>query len=150
MNNFKKPVLALCVIAQLSIGACASKSDKIQATYVSPLQYQDYSCRQIRAEMVRISQKVNEVSGVQDKQASNDSVAMGVGLILFWPALFFLIGDDQKAELSNLKGQYDALQQAAIQKDCDVVKEMESARKMEAERKEKQKQENQPSKGENE
>lgn len=89
--------------------------------------------------MLRVSQKVSQISGVQDKTASNDSVAMGVGLILFWPSLFFISGHDQHVELGQLKGEYDALQQVAIQKDCDVVKEIEAGRKMEEERLAKQK-----------
>lgn len=46
---------------------------------------------------------------------------MGVGLVLFWPALFFLAEGDKKEELANLKGQYDALDQAAIQKRCSAL-----------------------------
>src|SRR5207247_9301476 len=72
------------------LSGCADHADKVQASYVSPLQYQEYSCHQIRAEVMRITHKLNEVAGVQDKTASNDSAAMGVGLILFWPALFFI------------------------------------------------------------
>jgi hypothetical protein len=43
---------------------------------------------------------------------------MGVGLVLLWPALFFLAGDDQKKQLASLKGEYEALHQAAIRQDC--------------------------------
>lgn len=59
---------------------------------------------------------------------------MGVCLVLFWPALFFMMGDDQEEELASLKGQYDALEQAAIQKDCDVADEIAEARRLEEER----------------
>lgn len=144
----KKLVLATCMVSQLALVACASKSDNISAAYVSPLQYQGYNCNQIRAEMSRISRRVNEVAGVQDSQASKDSVALGVGLVLFWPALFFMIGKDKEEELSRLKGEYEALEQAAIQKDCNVAKEIEAARAMEAKRKaetkQKEKQQTQP------
>jgi hypothetical protein len=54
----------------------------------------------------------------QQKYADNDPVVMGVGLVLLWPALFFLAGDDQKQELASLKGEYEALHQAAIRQDC--------------------------------
>lgn len=134
--NMKKFVLAACMVSQLGLVACASKSDNISAAYVSPLQYQGYNCNQIRSELTRVSRRVNEVAGVQDHQASKDSVALGVGLVLFWPALFFMIGKDQKEELSRLKGEYEALEQAAIQKECDVAKEIDAAREMEAQRKE--------------
>ena len=134
--KFVRIVTTACIAALLM--GCAEHSDKIQASYVSPVEYQDYSCKQIRREMMRVSRKVNEVAGVQDRQASNDSAAMGVGLVLFWPALFFLAGHDQHAELAQLKGQYDALEEAAIQKNCDVEKEIKAARKLEEERKAKQ------------
>ena len=120
------------------LSGCADHADKIQATYVSPVQYQDYSCKQIRQEMMHVSRKVNEVAGVQDRQASNDSAAMGVGLVIFWPALFFLAGHDQHVELAELKGQYDALEEEAIQKNCNVEKEIQAAKKAEEERKAKE------------
>jgi hypothetical protein len=46
---------------------------------------------------------------------------MAVGMILFWPALFFLEGGDgpQAAEYGRLKGERDALERVAIQKKCD-------------------------------
>ncbi|MFZ4165689.1 hypothetical protein [Brevundimonas sp. NPDC058933] len=113
-----KAVVACC--AALSLAACATAPDKISASYVSPLQYQAYDCGQIRTELVRISQRVDEVTGQQRKQANNDAIAMGVGLVLFWPALFFLAGgNDKKEELGRLKGEYDALQQTAVTKRCN-------------------------------
>jgi len=136
MKTITRAITITCVAALLS--ACADHADKIQGTYVSPVQYQDYSCKQIRQEMMRVSRKVNQVSGVQDNQASNDSAAMGVGLVLFWPALFFLAGHDQHGELAELKGQYDALEEEAIQKNCNVEKEIKAARKAEEERKAKE------------
>ena len=134
MKFLRKPVLALCVISQVGLAACASKSENISAAYVSPIEYQDYSCRQVRGEMRRLSRRVSEISGVQDAQATKDSVALGVGLIVFWPALFFMIGKDKGEELSRLKGEYEALEQTAIQKDCDVAKEIEAAKELEAKR----------------
>ena|SRR5438045_1773796 len=136
MKIITRAITIGCVAALLS--ACADHADKIQGTYVSPVEYHDYSCKQIRQEMMRVSRKVNQVSGVQDRQASNDSVAMGVGLVIFWPALFFLAGHDQHTELAELKGEYDALEEAAIQKNCDVEKEIKAARKAEEERKAKE------------
>ena len=47
---------------------------------------------------------------------------MGIGLILFWPALFFLEGGDgvNASQYSHLKGEFEALEQVAIQKDCGI------------------------------
>ena len=113
-----KAFVAVC--AALSLAACATSPDKISASYDSPLQYQGYDCGQIRSELVRIGRRVDEVTGHQRKQANNDALAMGVDLVLFWPALFFLAGgNDKKEELGRLKGEYDALQEAAVVKRCD-------------------------------
>ncbi len=116
-----KKITSFLLLCAFIVSGCAQKSANIQATYVSPMQYQSYTCKQIEMEISRVSRRVSEVTGQQDSQASKDSVAMGVGLVLFWPALFFLIGDDKKEELARLKGEYEALEQAAIQKNCSVA-----------------------------
>ncbi|MFQ5443773.1 MAG: hypothetical protein ACE5EK_04055 [Nitrospinales bacterium] len=123
------------IIASFLLASCASSSDNISATYVSPLQYQSYNCNQIRMEMQRVSRRVNEIAGVQDSHRTKDSVALGVGLVLFWPALFFMIGKDKEEELGRLKGEYEALEQVAIEKECNVAAEIEEARRMQDERK---------------
>jgi len=99
------------------------------------MQYQSYSCNQIRMEMQRVGRRVNDVAGIQDSEATKDSVAMGVGLVLFWPALFFMIGQDKEQELSRLKGEFEALEQAAIQKECSVANELSEARRLQEARK---------------
>ena len=132
----KKAITSLCIAGLLT--GCAPSSEKVQPTYVSPLQYQGYSCNQIRQEMMIVAHHVSEVSGSQDHQASNDTAAMGVGLVLFWPALFFLANKDQREELGRLKGEYEALEETAVRKNCGVAKELAAARQMEDDRKAKQ------------
>ena len=140
MNSlFKKVVVGISISAQLGLAACAPSSQDVRPSYVSPLQYQGYSCRQIRSEMMVVARHVSEVSGSQDHHAGNDAAATAVGVVLFWPALFFLASKDDRAELGRLKGEYDALEEAAIQKNCSVAKEIEAARKMEEDRKAKDK-----------
>ena len=44
-----------------------------------------------------------------------------VGVVLFWPALFALEGNGATAnELANLKGQMNAIEQAAKKKNCAI------------------------------
>jgi hypothetical protein len=70
----------------------------------------------LNLQFLRVNTQLVEVSGIQNETATRDAVAMGVCLIVFWPALFFLAaGDDKKAGLTNLKGQYEALESTAIQ-----------------------------------
>lgn len=120
--------------AQLIAAGCSKKAAKIEPAYVSPTLYQHFDCGQIRQELVRVSTKVRQISGHQDDEAQKDAVALGVGLVLFWPALLFMAGDDRKGQIADLKGEYDALKEVAIQKDCDVATEIAEAERLEAER----------------
>jgi hypothetical protein len=116
----RKPFVFLLALVFLS--ACASKSKNIDSTYVSPLAYQSYNCEQIGREMSRVGLNLSEVSGTQDSTSTKDTVAMTVGLVVFWPSLFFLAaGEDQKGEIARLKGESDALDQSAISKQCTTV-----------------------------
>jgi len=124
----------LALAAAIAAPGCAEDPEDIEAAYVSPLEYRDYNCGQIGQELGRVSRRVHEITGRQEEIADDDAVAMGVGLILLWPALFFISGDDHAEELARLKGEYDAIQQAAIQKECDVAKQIEEARRLEEER----------------
>ena len=107
--------------ATLLIG-CATQPKDLPTAYVSPLQYQNYSCDQISMEMNRVSRKVNELRGDLKEEADTDSAQMAIGLIIFWPALFFLEGGDgaDAAEFSRLKGEFEALEQMSIQKSCGI------------------------------
>ncbi len=123
-----KKLITVVACAAVTLSACASSPDRIQAAYVSPLQYQHLSCDQIRVEITRISGRVAEVTGQQRRQANNDAVAMGVGLVIFWPALFFLAGgNDRRDELARLKGEYDALEVVANEKQCSFAAEMRAS-----------------------
>ena len=100
------------------ITGCATSPDKISATYVSPLKYKDYDNDQIVMEMDYIGQRTAELYYQLDKEAKRDQGQMALGLLIFWPALFFLEGGDgpQAAEYARLKGEYEALRKIAIQR----------------------------------
>jgi hypothetical protein len=112
------PLLALAAVLLAAIG-CAKRSEDVAASYISPLQYQPYSCSQLAAEASRVSQRAAELSGVQDSKRTKDKVATTAAVIVFWPAAFLVTGDDaQTAELARLKGEFNAIQQVSIQKNC--------------------------------
>ncbi|WP_186830305.1 hypothetical protein [Mitsuaria sp. TWR114] len=107
------------VTAVAFVSACSTASKDISATYVSPSQYSSYDCTQLTAETQRLQARYLELGGRLDQAATNDKTLMGVGLILFWPALFALGGTkSQEAEYGRLRGEYDAVQQTLIQKRC--------------------------------
>jgi len=112
---------AIGVLFALSIAGCASRSADISPSYVSPMNYQNYTCDQLIQEGRTVSSRAAIASGQQDKARSNDAVKTGVGVVLFWPVLLFMNGDGPKAaELASLKGQMEAIEQASIQKNCQI------------------------------
>ena len=103
----------------LFIAACSKSSDEVSAVYVSPSQYANYGCPQLTAEMSRVSTRVSQLSGTLDDNAETDGIVTGAGIILFWPALFFLGGTkEEEAEYARLKGEYTALEQSYLEKGC--------------------------------
>ena len=116
--------IATTLAISLAISGCATSSANIAASYATPIQYQGYDCTQLAAEAQRIHGRVNQLAGRLDEAASNDKMIMGVGvgvgMVLFWPALFALGGTkQQEADYARLKGEYDAIQQAMIAKKCE-------------------------------
>ena len=116
-----KLVYALSLAVTLT--ACASNPDKIDAAYVSPLKYRDYTCRQLAEEMDYIGQRTTILYQRLKKEHSADNWQMGVGLILFWPVLFALEGGDgpEAAEYAQLKGEFEAARRVSVTKDCNVI-----------------------------
>lgn len=111
------------ILASLAcLAGCASSPDEMTASYVSPLQYQKYDCGQIAEEAAHVERRVGELYSTLDKKAGNDAAQMGVGLVLFWPTLFFLEGGDgaEAVEYKRLRGEYEALQKVSVQKRCNL------------------------------
>jgi|SRR5262249_11258920 len=115
-----KQIIAAVAVAAM-VGACASKSSDITAAYISPISYQNYTCQQLAQEAQAVSTRAAQVAGAQDQKRSNDQVATGIAIVVFWPAAFLVGGDGPTAaELSQLKGQMVAIEQASIQKRCAI------------------------------
>src|SRR6478672_13460523 len=111
----------IAVLVAALLGGCASKSSEIVAAYVSPIPYQSYTCQQLGMEAQAVSAKAAELSGAQDQKRTNDQIATGVAIVVFWPAAFLVGGDGQvAAQLAQLKGQLSAIEQASIQKRCGI------------------------------
>ena len=116
-----RKIITTVLAASIALSGCATSSSNIAASYATPMQYQSYDCAQLTSESQRIHGRVNQLAGRLDEAANNDKVLMGVGLILFWPALFALGGTkQQEADYARLKGEYDAVQQALVAKKCDL------------------------------
>jgi hypothetical protein len=105
----------------LSLAGCASSSADITPAYTSPVIYQSYSCQQLALEAQSVSARAASLSGTQDKQRTNDTIATTAAVVIFWPAAFLVGGDKQTAaELAQMKGQLVAIEQASIMKKCNI------------------------------
>ena len=123
-----KRLVGTLLSGAMMLSACATAPDKVEGNYVSPMQYSGYDCEQIRMELQNVSYQVNSMASREAKDRRRDEIAWGVGLFVAWPALLFLAGGDHKEQLATYKGQYDALNEAAIQKKCMVAQEVAADR----------------------
>lgn len=113
-------VLFVPAIAAVLAG-CASKAEDIAPAYISPVAFQSYTCPQLAQEAQAVSARAAMLTGQQDQQRTNDSIATGVAVVVFWPAAFLVGGDKRTAaELSQMKGQMIAIEQASTQKKCGI------------------------------
>lgn len=111
--------LVCVLVATSQVAACAKGPDSIDAKYVSPQQYQNWSCDQLAEEKIRLNKEVDRVSGLQRENANTDTAMMTVGLIIFWPALIGLAATkDRKDELGRLKGEYEAVDSSIKGRAC--------------------------------
>ncbi|MGR3564095.1 MAG: hypothetical protein ACU0FH_14920 [Heliomarina sp.] len=112
--------IACCAI----LAACAEQPSQIDALYVSPNVYRDKSCSNLMIERNTIINNVNRLTEQQQKAADTDAAAMGIGMVLFWPALFALGTTDDKSEaLATAKGNYDAITAQMHSRRCKVPAE---------------------------
>ena len=107
-------------IAISLLAGCAPEAAKIQSQYVSPEIYANYDCRQIAGEFNRLSRRAEELGAVVDKQASDDAAQAFVGIVIFWPALFFLEGGEtqQTQEYARIKGELETLEKVSVERGC--------------------------------
>ena len=115
-----KKIICAAVAGSLLAG-CATRADNIAPAYVSTVGYQGLGCVQLASEASELSARAAAAMGAQNQKATGDAVAMGVALVVFWPAVFFIGGDGaQAAEVSRLKGEMQAIETAARRKGCNI------------------------------
>lgn len=110
MHNIKTYLIGLIF---LSLAGCANEPDP---SYVSPNLYQSYNCKQIKAERVRLSSKLNQAS-----QTNQTGQVLDAAVNIFAISQGYGYSDEngREAEFRRLNNQYEVLDQTAIQKECD-------------------------------
>ena len=106
------------VLIALLLSGCASSSGNILAQYVPPEKYQGLTCREIGAEGERVASRVAEISG--DSNASGAAWFVAPSIVVHWPTPWLATTEEGSAELSKLKGEFEALEQASALKRCGL------------------------------
>jgi hypothetical protein len=113
-------VTATLFVALLS--GCAASSGDIQAQFVSPAKYQELSCKDIGAEGERVARQVAEISGVEYIATPASAWLTTQTVIVQWPTPWLPTSEGEgAAELSKLKGEFEALERAAALKRCSLT-----------------------------
>lgn len=116
----KRTALIGAALAALFMGACATDPEDLGTTRISPIMYRHMDCDQLAMEGSRVARRETILFNSLEKTANTDAWQLGVGIVLLWPVLFGLEGGDgaEAAEYSLLKGERDAIEQAAILQKC--------------------------------
>ncbi|MDU8913359.1 hypothetical protein [Aestuariicoccus sp. MJ-SS9] len=114
MKSSLKFVGVICVFA---LSACATPPEKIKPNELSPLTYSKYSCSTLRLHAIRVDNSLNLASGRQRDAAKKDAFRTATAFFIFWPAAFLIDGGDDN-KIATLKGQANALLEAAERKGC--------------------------------
>lgn len=109
----------VCFVATFGVAGCALRSGDIAAERVDSLEFVTWDCARLAEERDRVQRRAADVAYAVDERAGNNIVAMGVGVMVFWPAFLAMrpLGEDART-LAALKGRDDALQVAAVRLAC--------------------------------
>ena len=117
MKHLRCPI-ALCVTAALLAG-CATRSVNVLPLPADPAEFAHWDCNRLDDERDRVQQRAADTAYAVDERVGNNILALGMGLMVFWPALAALRADGpEAADLALLKGRFEALQTAAAQRQC--------------------------------
>lgn len=109
---------AALLVAAMGLSACATPPSEIQPAFVSTAQYSGYSCSALNAEAIRVNRELQAATGRQQQAANNDATMTAVALILFWPAAFFIDGDNNAPQVAQLMGEANAISEVARSRGC--------------------------------
>jgi hypothetical protein len=101
--------------------ACVTPPNQIRAKRISPIKYQNYTCEQIKQELFLVDYKLFQLTMHQNMELSNQKNALGSSFL----SVFLLLEDNKNEEIAQLKGEFEALEYVAKQKECKLDTEVE-------------------------
>ena len=109
----------LCACALWALAGCATRAVDVPPARANPADFSAWDCARLDDEQDAVQQRAADMAYSVDEQAGNNIMALGLGVAVFWPALLAMrpVGPEA-AELSRLKGRFEALQTASQLKAC--------------------------------
>ncbi|MCW5657489.1 MAG: hypothetical protein KIT60_07285 [Burkholderiaceae bacterium] len=118
------------VVLLCAVSGCATRSSDVPPHKTSPAAFAAWSCERIDEESDRVQLRAADVAYAVDARVGNNMIALGLGVMVFWPALLAMRPDGMEAqELAALKGRYEALRSAAQQRGCPPPPETMTAQR---------------------
>ena len=108
------PILLLSVFLIFSVGCMNMPTPPAQITssYTSGLNYKDFTCEELAAEMASLARRQNQLVTAQEQRVKTSQVQA------FWSG--YGQGDGVEAsELANVKGEIEAVRKAMEIKGCN-------------------------------
>lgn len=119
MKKSLKKVTCITLIASIMVMMTGCGGRQAYPVQVSQVGDNRLSCNQLESEIGRIYYEIQNKSGQTSKGDNKDMVLAGVGLLVFWPALFFMdLSNADKTELGALQSRHNHLNSIYINKDC--------------------------------
>tara|TARA_R110001592_G_scaffold243182_2_gene504110 strand:+ start:252 stop:659 length:408 start_codon:yes stop_codon:yes gene_type:complete len=112
---------ALLLAASVLAGGCASTAGDVTARPVPMTAYEAFECQELASEYERVHTEAEQLAAVIDRGAMAERIKMGVGVVLFWPALLLIDGENENhAQLASLKGERLALLNSMKARNCPL------------------------------
>ena len=120
LNNYLFFLVTVFFLSACGVKSVTSAS--VQADIVSIAEYKDYSCKELAIDALNIQNRIPEISSVIDKKKKDNDAYIATAVV-FMPILAAGIKGNQEeaAQLALYKGQLNAIRQAAIMKDCEII-----------------------------
>lgn len=111
----------LALILAMSLAGCSTGSYDIKPAHASSAPYRNHTCAQLDTERELVREALTTVGDRLDQAAANDGKIAALGIIVLWPALFFLGGTGpEESEYARLQGERDAIERTSIDRGCSI------------------------------
>lgn len=117
-----KKMTAFTMASLLLAAGCAKRPENITARFAPASGYRAMACEQLNDERMRVGLELQRITALQQENADADALLMGVGMVIFWPALIGLAATtDRSDQIAGMMGERDAMDIAAREKGCAPV-----------------------------